>query len=84
MCSACTYVCVPLACLRPMEIGRGVKACGTGLADGRELPCGCKDLNPRFSEGAACSTPNLQTVFPDLLLFFYLISVTKTKVFHNL
>ena len=76
-CFASMDVCVPCACLVPLETRRGhqVGYPGTGVMDGCELPCGCWEPNPALLQKhlvLLVAEPGLQPVdlFYFILLYF--------------
>ena len=63
------YMYIPHACLMPAEVRRGIRSPGTGVTDGWEPPCGCRELNSGPLEEQAMlltSEPSLQ---PLLIVF---------------
>lgn len=52
-CFVYVYVCAPCSCLVRAKARRGVEHPGTAVTDSCELPCGCREFEPRSSGRAA-------------------------------
>lgn len=66
-----TCVCVPCECPVAMEASRGCESLTSGITDGCQLPCGCREPNPGPLEK--------QTVF---LIFLLIKFKTKSYWIH--
>lgn len=72
------YICAPRACLVPSEDRRRYQVLTTGVMDGCDPSCGCRELNPdplQKQQTILITEPSLQPAPPPYFLFWHSLTM---------